>query len=470
MLALGIKASLERTHERYVEFLDRQVPMWAVLTGLLLAIPAVVVFGAAVRDKALGAGRLGPISEAAFQIASFPAMVEDVFAEVSVPLSQDLTIDVPPVDLTGYTVPTNASDFEIESLYLQATPDAPRAWRLVIGKFSIGGKRLNSALILDPDNAIENLWFLGPGGATRNEALDRAVFPHGAVLLRDGSLIYTSDGGSSIEKQSACGAKLWSLEGNYNHSVSIGIGGDTVWSLRAESLALDHFVEIDVASGDIVRSFSTDDVIAANPEIDVLGIRQIHANEVWSNPGSIQGEWLHDPFHHNDLEPLPASLVDVFPAFAAGDLLVSARTTNLVYVVDPQNAKIKWWSFGRSIRQHDPDWAADGKIYVYNNRMNRDQSQIISIDPMTYATDVVFEDPSFYSRIRGKHETLPSGFSRITSPQQGFAFEISTDGETVFQLLNRDPISPTRGLVVSELAGFSEDYFEQGAFRCESGR
>ncbi|MEO1656497.1 MAG: arylsulfotransferase family protein [Pseudomonadota bacterium] len=467
---MGIKDSLERALERYVEFLDRQVPMWAVLTGLLLAIPAVVVFGAAVRDKAIGAGRLGPISDAAFQIASFPAMVEDVFTEVSVPLSQDLTIDVPPVDLTGYTAPSNASDFELAGLYLRAAPGAPQAWRLVIGKFSIGGKRLNAALLLDPDNAIQNLWFLGPGGATRNEALDRPVFPHGAVLLSDGSLVYTSDGGSSIEKQSACGTVLWSLDGSYNHSVSMGVGGHTVWSLRADSLTLDHFVEIDVATGDIVRSISTDDIIAANPEIDILEIRQVHANEVSSNPGSIPGDWLHDPFHHNDLEPLPASLVGAFPAFAIGDLLVSARTNNLVYVVDPQTAKIKWWSVGRSIRQHDPDWAADGKIYVYNNRMNRDLSQIISIDPVTYETDIVYEDPAFYSRIRGKHETLPSGFSRITSPQQGRAFEIGAGGETVFQLYNRDSVSPTRGLVVSELAGFPEGYFEEGAFRCESGR
>ena len=67
------------------------------------------------------------------------------------------------------------------------------------------------------------------------------------------------------------------------------------------------------------------------------------------------------------------------------------------------------------------------------------------------------EDEKFYSSKFGKHQVLPDGNILISSPEQGRIFEVSREGETVFEFVNR--FDESRVLKVSEAKWLPENFF-----------
>lgn len=61
-----------------------------------------------------------------------------------------------------------------------------------------------------------------------------------------------------------------------------------------------------------------------------------------------RGEVLDDVTHLNDVEPLGSAIADEYPLFDAGDLLISLRHLNLVFVFDPETLTVKWHASGRN--------------------------------------------------------------------------------------------------------------------------
>ncbi len=283
-------------------------------------------------------------------------------------------------------------------------------------------------------------------------------------VLNDGSLIFTFDGSISLQRINACGERLWTTAGDFHHAVTLDDTGETVWTLRAAST----IVQVGIKDGSILRQISMDDVIEKNPMIDILEIRRLHLNDLGVNSRNTAGEWMAEQFHFNDVDPLPTAFADRFERFGAGDLLLSARSLNLVFILDPETLEIKWWRIGTVQRQHDPDWLANGEIMVFNNRMSRDFSEIISIDPDTLERTTMFDGRKndFYTRIRGKNQILDDGTLIVTSPQQGRAFEVNRDGTVAFEIVNTKPGSNTMNYVISEMKWLSPDFFGVGKWKC----
>ena len=177
---------------------------------------------------------------------------------------------------------------------------------------------------------------------------------------------------------------------------------------------------------------------------------------------------MYDPFHFNDVEPLTAAMASAFPQFAAGDLLISSRTLNALFVLDPKTLHIKWYVVGATLGQHDPDWEPDGTISVFNNRIDRGSSQIVSIDPKTGARTVLLDGAKigFYSRIRGRHMHSASGNLVIASPQQGESFEVNPAGKVVMQYADMGPAGTNLNLTMTELTWLPPDTFTKGDVTC----
>jgi Arylsulfotransferase (ASST) len=329
---------------------------------------------------------------------------------------------------------------KVDGLIVQRGAGSPvRSWRIIVGAFKVDGTVHNAALMLSPDLRIVHYWPLledGLEGGQMDADPEPPLrkLPHGFSVLRDGPVIYAFDNGSSLHRKDRCGHTIWAAAGRYHHSVTPDDTGTTVWALRHDSdgdqAQREKIVQIAVEDGKIIREISAADIISANPNIDILKLRRKHGDHTDKNPRGLPGRWVKDPFHLNDVDPLPGNLAGAFAQFSAGDLLISDRDLNLLFVIDPGTLAIKWWRMGATIRQHDPDWMADGRLSVFNNRMARGYSEIVEIDPATLVTTVIADgrDLDFYSRVRGKSEPISTGGFLIASAQQGRVIECRRTG------------------------------------------
>ncbi len=161
--------------------------------------------------------------------------------------------------------------------------------------------------------------------------------------------------------------------------------------------------------------------------------------------GTRRSDNYHDWMHINDVEVLPSKLAHAFPQFAAGDIMVSARELNLVFIIDRRTHAVKWWRVGPWLAQHDPDFSADGKIIVFDNRRDdfrtarHGGSRIVAIDPATYATEVLFAGKGwkdFYTSQLGKLEILGNGNLLLTETEAGRCLEVTRQGKIVWEFVN----------------------------------
>jgi len=365
--------------------------------------------------------------------------------------------------------------------------EARPGWRLVLGFFDIEGEPRAAMLALDDDLTVRHLWRLHEDGVDASEKQGAAyTYPHGITVLPDGSVVFAFDSGASLRRFDVCGREMWTRVGNYHHAVQADESGEQLWTLRyappglatsddatqpaagdkfESAAARDHVVQIDAADGRILRAFSLRDVMEANPHLDVLGIKQIDAQP----PDSWR--WAPDPFHTNDVDPLPASLAAAFPEFEPGDLLLSLRSLNLVIVVDPETLRIRWYRMGMARRQHDPDWTPEGNILVYDNNSARGPSRIIEVDPRSFEVRTLLDggDYDFYSSARGKHQRLPDGSILLVSSYQGRALEVDPEGRVTFEFLNNIDGNDDEVYWLSDAQWFSKDYFNFDSFpECEA--
>ena len=192
------------------------------------------------------------------------------------------------------------------------------------------------------------------------------------------------------------------------------------------------------------------------------------------------GEWQgavkssrQDITHLNDIEILTSEMADAFPMFEAGDIMLSLRNLDLIIVVDGKTELIKWSMTGPWLLQHDPDFMPNGKIMVFDNRarvrgkLGTHGSRILTVDPMTRDIRVAYQgnlDDIFFSSQMGKQQLLSNGNILIADPDGGRAFEVSPDGEVVWEYINR--WSEDNVAVITQALRVPKDYLNLSAASC----
>jgi hypothetical protein len=155
-----------------------------------------------------------------------------------------------------------------------------------------------------------------------------------------------------------------------------------------------------------------------------------------------------DVFHANTLELLPR---DVPGLGSKGQVLVSIRNLDLIAVLDLDEPRVVWsWGPGVLQGQHQPALLENDNLLVFDNGSERWWSRVVEVDPRR--NEIVWEyhgDPvdTFYSRTRGGSEQLPNGNVLVTESNLGRVFEVTREGETVWEFMNPLVENDMRGTI-----------------------
>ena len=335
--------------------------------------------------------------------------------------------------------------------------DESISYRVVMGAMNLDDS-FWGALLLDQSGNIIHHWNLSASQFNlASELRDTQKVLYGAHVYPDGSVIFTlQEDGGGIFKVDACSAVVWHLPGEFHHAISPTEDGH-FWSFEGRQKALDqNLVKVSSATGKIVERINMADVRAANPDLYIWGLVALDITKDLENHKTIY------PGHGNDVDPLPANLVESFPGLSRGDLLISYAAGNLVFILDPETLRIMWWRTGAVDFQHDPDWEPDGKISVYSNNLRtKDYSDIVAIDFQTKQHTVIHYGDQVGAKIgvNGLHQLSSFGTRIITNSQQGWVYEIDESGAVIFSFINSVDQVNKKSLHMSGAWRFNQDYF-----------
>jgi hypothetical protein len=169
-----------------------------------------------------------------------------------------------------------------------------------------------------------------------------------------------------------------------------------------------------------------------------------------------------DVFHTNTLEVLPENeLAARDKRFIPGNLLLCNRSNSLIFVVDRATGKIVWkWGLeGRGlVGPHHPTMLRNGDILIYDNGgsapfppRQRSYTRLVEVAPLT--GEIVWqythepysfkETSKFFSSSWGSVQRLPNGNTVSLDCHKGRVFEITPQGEIVWEYIS--PFSWGRG-------------------------
>lgn len=123
-----------------------------------------------------------------------------------------------------------------------------------------------------------------------------------------------------------------------------------------------------------------------------------------------------------------------------GDLLICARNLDLIGILDIKKERLIWsWGPGNLDKPHHPTLLENGNILIFDNGVKRGYSRIVELNPLT--KEIVWEYKTnppgqFYSSRGGSSQRLPNGNTLITESDKGHVFEVTYDGEIVWEFYN----------------------------------
>jgi len=272
------------------------------------------------------------------------------------------------------------------------------------------------------------------------------------VLLPDGDLLVTTreKQGKTPEESDAArfllrlawdGTIRWRVPLRVHHDVEEMPGGDLLamthafrrlLSVHASVPVRDHLITRLSGDGEILDQLSLWDAgLAADPPLDLQAVRARR----------FEGAREIDLYHSNSVEWIrETALIGTHPIFRADSVLVCVRNQDVLVMLDWSERRVIWsWGPGELSGPHDATLLPSGNILTFDNGLGRDWSRVVELDPRS--GEIVWEYRSetpqdFYSRTRGASQRLGNGNTLITESEKGRIFEVTPDGDRVWEFVN----------------------------------
>lgn len=145
-------------------------------------------------------------------------------------------------------------------------------------------------------------------------------------------------------------------------------------------------------------------------------------------------DWREEWTHANTVTELPD-----------GDILVSFRNISTVVIIERSTGNIRWRLGPEMLaQQHYPNLLPNGNMLIFDNGTHRQNhpatfSRVLEIDPVTkgivwsYLDRPVF---NFFSPYESSAQRLPNGNTFICEGVFGRLFEVTSEGEVVWEYVN----------------------------------
>lgn len=298
---------------------------------------------------------------------------------------------------------------------------------------------------------FEGVW---PGPLGFKEYPVHKTFWRRVHAFPDGSLLAIFEGIGMV-KVDADSQIVWKHKGRAHHDISVASDG-TIYTLShhprrmGQGLEiLDDFVLMLSPEGEELRRVSVYDAFAGSPHAGYL--RNAMA--------------VRDPLHTNTAQLLDGRLSEKIPAFAAGNVLISLRNVDTIAVLDMRTERIVWAMTGMWGRQHQPQVLENGNVLLFDNVGDNRHSRVLELDPATQQVVWSYagsDQRPFASASAGSCQRLGNGNTLVVESVSGRAFEVTPEGDIVWEFVNPERAGPKRGLiaVLYDVVRLPADYFE----------
>jgi hypothetical protein len=224
--------------------------------------------------------------------------------------------------------------------------------------------------------------------------------------------------------------------------------GNIVWAYSpGDTIDFPHHDLIRLRSGNVLMIYrhvegKTDYLV----EVD----RAARVVWTWRASEKLRGHFEAAPrdpgdlTHINSVQELPSNRwYDEGDArFRPGNLLISPRQLNAVFIIDKRTGDVVWSYDHQLDCQHEAlmipkGHPGEGNILVFNNGHDNlhgyRRSSVEEINPRTNAVEWQYSDQHFFSSVGGVEQSLPNGNVLIVSSAGWRAFEVTRSGTIVWE-------------------------------------
>jgi len=182
----------------------------------------------------------------------------------------------------------------------------------------------------------------------------------------------------------------------------------------------------------------------------------------------VKGRFSFDWAHNNTCQIIPPNATYEKEKaaggpirFRPGNIIFSYRSVDIIGVIDRQTGRIVWaWGPGVLDGQHKPHMLENGNILIFDNGTLRGYSRVIEVNPLTEEIEWEYtSDPKrkFFSKYISGAQRLPNGNTLICEGGKAHLFEVTPEGEVVWDFIH--PFREKGGLGgVYRCLRYSADY------------